>query len=600
MSFRKRNRKEEEEQIIHMDVLKKLRYIFDKKQKMATVRLLFLIIIGTVFELLGVSAVQPLINVFLNRDALLEDGSIYRKCYDLFHLTDTTQLIVLLLAALITLYIVKNAYLIFMYNRQYKYIYSNMHILSARMMYSYLSRPYSYFTRKSSSELLRNVNQDISDFFGVIQALVQLATEGLVVLALVVYLFLKDRTITVSVGILLIILVVLFNKIYRVKLLRMGDKNRYYEAQVNKWVQQAFGGIKEVKVMNKEEFFYKEYDKAFQGRVHSEFVYHTLTTIPKPIIEAASMVALLGTAIVKIAMGTNLNYFIPTMSIFVVAAYRLLPSFNRITEYLGTIAYQKPAVTAIYNDLKEIESFGDKNKTSLSHEKGESLPLNRDIDINDLSFTYPDSDTKILDHVSFSIPRNSSVAFIGKSGAGKTTLADLILGILTPDGGCIYVDDININKNIDEWHRTIGYIPQSIYLLDDTVRANIAFGVPEDDIDEERLNNAIDKAQLRSTVDELQDGINTMVGERGIRFSGGQRQRIGIARALYAQPKVLVLDEATSSLDTETETAIMESIDALHGEITLIIIAHRLSTIKNCDKIYQIGDGKAQKVDSAD
>ncbi len=575
-----------------MDVLKKLNYIFDRKQKWETVGLLVLIVIGTVFELLGVSTIQPLINALMDRDRLLERGGIYVFIYDTFHLQNTTQLILFLMGLLIVVYVVKNLYLIFMYQQQYRYIYSNMRSLSTKMMHSYLSRPYSYFIEKSSAELLRNINQDTADFFGVIQAAVQLTTEGLVVCALIVYLFIKDKSITMAVGLLLGLLILIFQKVYKKRLLKRGEKNRQYEAEVNKWIQQAFGGIKEVKVMNREDFFFREYDRAYAGRVHSEYSYHTMIAIPKPIIEACAMGAMLGVAFIKVAVGVNLNHFIPTLSIFVVAAYRLLPSFNRITEYMGTIAYQMPAVTAIYEHLKEIEA-DEKESPAQTPEESGKLPIQSGIHVKDLSFRYPNADRLVLEHLNMEIPVNTSVAFIGQSGAGKTTLADLILGVLQPTGGGIYADQCDIAGDLGGWHRTIGYVPQNIYLLDDTIEANIAFGIPKDQVDRQKIQKAIDGAQLRATIDALPEGVETVVGERGIRFSGGQRQRIGIARALYAEPEVLVLDEATSALDNETEAAVMESIDALHGKMTLIIIAHRLSTIQNCDVVYEIADGKA-------
>lgn len=573
-----------------MDELKKLNYIFTKKQKRESVYMLILIVIGSMLELIGVSAIMPLINAIMKPDRILESVAC-RKIYEFLHLQNASQMIFVLLLMLILIYILKNAYLVFMYKQQYRYIYSNMRALSTKMMQCYLYQPYLFHVEKNSAELLRNINQDTGDFFGTIQALVHLATEGLVVIVLIMYLFVKDRSITMGIGVVMLVMLWMFRKVYKKYLLKTGDTNRYYEAQVTKWVQQAFGGIKEVKVMNKEDFFYHKYDDAYAGRVKSEYTYHTMTSIPKPVIEAACMVGLLGSVAIKIIRGVHPEYFVPTMSIFAVAAYRLLPSFNRITEYLGTITYQKPAIDAIYKDLKEIE---DLNKTRGMRERNvdsERLPFRHAITIKDLTFHYPNTHRLVLDHVDMVIDKNTSVAFIGQSGAGKTTLADLILGVLVPSGGCVLADDADIQKHLNEWHRTIGYIPQNIYLMDDTIRANIAFGIPDDQIDEIKLNNAVKRAQLSDVISELPQGLNTMVGERGIRFSGGQRQRIGIARALYNEPDVLVLDEATSALDNETEAAVMESIDALHGEMTLIIIAHRLSTTQNCDHIFEIGKG---------
>jgi len=571
-----------------LDVIRKMRYIFDREQKLQTLGVFILIVIGTGLELIGISVIRPLITGLMYQYKI-EREWWYQAIVRIFHISDFRYFIVLMMGGIVLIYLAKNAFLLYMYKRQYEYLYSNMRKLSTKMMKSYLSRPYSYFTQNSTSELLRNITQDTGDFFGVIRALVQLANEGFVVTALVIYLFIQDKSITIAVGLLLMVLVLLITKVYKVRLLQAGERNRYYEAEVNKWVQQAFGGIKEVKVMNKEDFFYNSYDQAYQGRVRSEYTYHTMVAIPKPMIEAVTIAALLGAAGLKILHGTHVDYFIPTFSTFIVAAYRMLPSFNRITEYLGAISYQKPAVSAIYHDLKEIDEYQRANQDHQADDKSVTpLSLRREIDIRHLSFRYPDGEQDVLTDISFPIKKNTSVAFIGPSGAGKTTLADLILGVLTPTGGGVFADDVNILDELNRWHRTIGYIPQNIYLMDDTIAANIAFGVAAKDIDEERLWNAIRRAQLFSTVDALPEKEKTQIGERGVKLSGGQRQRIGIARALYNEPEILVLDEATSALDNETEAAVMQSIDALHGEMTLIIIAHRLSTIRNCDVIYRI------------
>lgn len=574
-----------------MDEFRKLRYIFDHKQKVESVGILILIIIGSVVELLGVSTIQPFIKSIITPERLLLK-SPYKEIYAIFHMENTTQLILFMILALIVVYVLKNVYLIVEYMLQYKYIYSNMRALSTKMMRCYLDQSYSFHTRKNSSELLRNINQDTADFFGTIQALVKLATEGLTVVVLVVYLFVQDPSITIAMGVALAFMIGVFMQLYKRRLVRLGDRNRYYEAQVTKWVQQAFGGIKEVKVMNKEDFFYDRYDKAFEGRVHSEYTYHTMIAIPKPVLEVACMSALLCAIAIKLLRGTDPQYFIATVSTFAIAAARMLPSFNRITEYLGTIMYQKPAITAIYNDLKEIDEL-NRERAQRMDASAAKIPLERAIEIRDLSFHYPDGDRLILDHVTFDIKKNSSVAFIGASGAGKTTLADIILGVLEPTGGEVAADGANIQQHLNGWHQTIGYIPQTIYLMDDTIANNITFGVDPDSVDPDRLRRAVERAQLASFIDDLPEGLDTEVGERGVRLSGGQRQRIGIARALYNEPEVLILDEATSALDNETEAAVMESIDALHGEMTLIIIAHRLSTIQNCDLVYRIGDGKA-------
>ena len=281
---------------------------------------------------------------------------------------------------------------------------------------------------------------------------------------------------------------------------------------------------------------------------------------------------------------------------FAVAAFRLLPSFNRITNFLSIILFNKPAVDAVYHDLKEIEQI-EKGTNYNEKENVKRTQLKKKIEIRNVCFHYPESEQKVLDMVSFEIKKNQSVAFIGPSGAGKTTLADILLGALAPTYGEIKVDGENINENLRSWQKNLGYIPQTIYLMDDTIKNNIAFGIEESEIDQKKLEEAIEKAQLRDFIEALPEGLETEVGERGVKLSGGQRQRIGIARALYNDPDVLVLDEATSALDNDTEKAVMEAIENLSGSKTLIIIAHRLTTIQNCDIVFEVKEGKVKKVD---
>lgn len=575
-----------------MDVIRKLNYIFDAKQKRQIFWLFIVICIGSGLELMGVSVILPVIDGIMDPDKMLEEP-IYRWIYDTLRFSSLAPLILLLLISMILVYVIKNAFLIFMYNSQYKFIFENQRVLADRMVKCYMSQPYLFHVSKSSAELLRNINKDTGDFFGALQAGIKLLTELMVCLVLGVYLLIMDKTITISVVALLGIMLFLSMKVYKKYLLIMGDRNRYYEMTLNKWVQQAFGGIKEAKILNKEQFFYNKYDEAYRGHAKSEYSYHTLITIPKPMIETICICGMLGAIAIKFWRGANITYFVPIISIFAIAAFRLLPSFNRITEYMGTIMYQKSAINSIYNDLKEVDELNKiKNQ---NQKKVHSLTFDTAVRMEDLSFRYPRAEKDVISHLNLTIEKKSSVAFIGQSGAGKTTLADILLGLLEPTAGTVTVDGTNIFDNLNGWHKIIGYIPQNIYLMDDTIRNNIAYGEDEGTIDEERVKYAVEQAQLSELIGELEEGLDTQIGEMGVRLSGGQRQRIGIARALYHNPEILVLDEATSALDNETEKAVMESIEALHGKMTLVIIAHRLSTIKNCDYIYEIGNGKAER-----
>lgn len=292
---------------------------------------------------------------------------------------------------------------------------------------------------------------------------------------------------------------------------------------------------------------------------------------------------------VKVALGADAVTFIPTITVFAVAAFRMLPSANRMAEYLSRIMFSKPAIDAIYHDLQEIDRLTENLKTI---EDTDEISFEKEIRVENISFHYPGTEKEVFSHASLVIPKNKSVAFIGPSGQGKTTLADIILGLLEPQEGAVLVDGKDIRRGMHAWNRKLGYIPQSISLLDASIRDNILFGIEREEIDEGRLWEALREAQLKEFIDTLEDGLDTVIGEGGVRLSGGQRQRIGIARALYHNPQVLVLDEATSALDNDTEAAVMEAIDYLAGSKTLIIIAHRLSTIQNCDLVYTIEGGR--------
>lgn len=311
-------------------------------------------------------------------------------------------------------------------------------------------------------------------------------------------------------------------------------------------------------------------------------------------MEAVCVSALLAVVAFKLMRGTHSAYFVSTLSVFAIAAFRLLPSINRIANYMSVIMFNKPAIDAVYHDLKQIDELNLKKYDIITTQN--KLSIKDKISVKNLYFKYPDADTYVLDNVSFDILKNQSTALIGPSGAGKTTLADIILGALQPTAGGVFVDDKNIMEYMQGWHENLGYIPQTIYLMDDSIRNNVAFGIDEEYIDNTKVERALRQAQLWEFVLGLEKGLDTEIGEGGVRLSGGQRQRIGIARALYNDPEVLILDEATSALDSDTENAVMEAIDSLSGNKTLIIIAHRLTTIRNCNVTYEVKGAGVRKV----
>lgn len=571
-------------------MLKKINYVLDKKQKIHLIMLLFIIFIGAFVELLGVSAILPVVNIALTPEVVDETWYLI-LIKKIMGFDSASQMIIFLSSIIIAIYIVKNLYITFMYSQQYKFIYGNQRKLATKLLDCYMHQKYQFHVSKNVAELQRNVTTDVNGFYTVVLYVLQFTAEVSVCAVLVIYLGVADLVTTLVVAALVVVFLLFFFGFFKKVLVKKGQENREYNVIVSKWILQAFAGIKEIKVTNSEQYFVHNYNQSYKKYATIQRQQSMLTFMPRPIMETVCICGLLLAVIVKLLQdGSDITSFIPTLTVFAVAAFRMLPSFNRITGYMGGIMFNKPSIDAVYKDLKEIEVLMKEQEKE--EQSTIAIELNKEIRVNDVSFKYPESKRMILDHANLSIKKNTSVAFIGSSGAGKTTLADLILGLFEPINGKITVDDIDIRNHMKSWHQCIGYIPQNIYLMDDTIKANITFGIDEDRIDEQAINKALKEAQLDELINSLPDGLETVIGDRGVKLSGGQRQRIGIARALYRNPRVLVLDEATSALDNETEKDVMEAIDGLHGTRTLIVIAHRLSTIKNCDEIYEVGNGK--------
>ena len=561
----------------------------DRRQKIKLFFLLLIIFIGALVELLGVSAILPLVNVALEPSTI--DATWYLAMIrDWFGFTQTSQMMLFLAVFLMVVYVLKNLYVTFMYNEQYRFIFDNQRFLAVKMMDAYMHQNYLFHVSKNVAELQRNVTEDVNGFYTAVLSTLQLLAESSVCVVLVLFLMKTDIVTTLVVAALIGVFTLLVGVVSKKILVKKGRINRDLCIRLNKWILQSFSGIKEIKVMNREKFFLNNYDSTYHKFTIIQRQQSMLTFISRPIMETVCICGLLLTVIVKIAVqNVDVKSFIPTLTVFAIAAFRMLPSFNRMSGYISMIMFDKPSIDVLYEDLVEIEEI---RKNQVKEEEGVSkLSLKKGISLENVSFKYPENEKCVLKNINMHIKPNSSIALIGASGAGKTTLADVILGILEPQEGNIYIDNQDISENMSSWHRSIGYIPQTIYLMDDTIRANIAFGVAEDKIDDEAMQKALKEARLDEFVKSLPDGLDTIVGDRGVKLSGGQRQRIGIARALYQQPEILILDEATSALDNDTEKEVMEAIDGLHGDRTLIIIAHRLSTIKNCDVIYEVAGG---------
>lgn len=572
-----------------LNTIKKLFYIFNRRQKIEIIFLVIMIVIGAVFELLGITAILPFITIAMNPSQTFDNERLF-YLYSILEFDSINDFLAFISICLIFIYIIKNVYLIYMNKQIFAFSYDNQRKLSDRLLSSYLKQPYIFFVNHNAATLIRNVRQDTSQMFDTILSSLQLAVELVVSLSLFVFLLIQDTTITLFVGTILILFVVFVMRIIKKKIGWYGSDCRVAWAEMDKWMLQTFGGIKEIKIKGSEKFFEEKVDSEKKRWVENQKRYQLLSYIPKPALETVCIGSVLIVVTMKLLAGIDSKYFVATISVFAVAAFRLLPSFNRITGYISRIMFNRASVFAVYNDLKEVEYLEKKYKETVGSVK--EIEYFDTYRIENLTYRYPEGENDVLSNADFALPKNKSVALIGSSGSGKTTLADIILGLLTPQQGLFSVDGVDITNNIKQWQKHLGYVPQTIYLLDDTIENNIAFAVPEGEVDEERLENAIRDAQLCDYINSLPEGVKTVVGEGGVKLSGGQRQRIGIARALYTNPEVLILDEATSALDYETEQAVMDAIDNLGGKKTIVIIAHRLTTIRNCDYVYEVKDQK--------
>lgn len=579
-------------------MVSKLRYIFSHKEKMQLIGILAIVIIGSFMELLGVSVFMPFIQILLDPNSI-QTNELLNYFYTLLGFTTVEAYLSAIAIMICFVYLFKNIYLTFMQNTMLNFSYKTRMNLATRLLTTYMSQPYTFHLGKNIAELQRNLQYDTNQFMLLVNAALQLLAECAVIGCLGFYLFHTSHSITLVIMVLLAICVGLFFMISKKVSTRLGRENEENNAKLYQWINQSLGGIKEVKVLNREGFFVNSYKKVYKRLIKGAKNNEILAAIPKYIVETVCMVGMLIAIIIKMYFGRNdFQAFVVQLSAFAVAAFRLLPSVGKLNAYINSVMYSKSSLDLIYRDLKEIENC--KMIDFKERKEVEEWNLENKIELKNIAYHYPDSNKLVLSDVSFSIKKGETIALIGSSGAGKTTLADILLGLLQPVKGTILVDGKNIYDNMDAWHRMLGYIPQTIYLSDDTIRNNIAFGIKEEDIDDEAIKDALKKAQLYDFVQTLEKGVDTFVGDRGVRLSGGQRQRIGIARALYYNPEVLILDEATSALDNETETAVMEAIESLKGMKTMVIIAHRLTTLKNADVIYEVGDGKVWKRNKSD
>lgn len=577
-------------------LFKKLGSILDKKQKRSILGLMILILIGGLLETLGVSLVLPLISAILDKESFSQNKYVV-DVMRIFGITSVDVVIYTLLFALMAMYVVKNSYLIWLTYMQSRFVNSNRCRCTTNLLSQYLNRPYEYYLYAETSDILRTIYGDMDNIFNLLLQCMNLAAEVVVSVCLGLFLLLIDfKMMMVIVG-LLFVVTIFVTKVLKPKLHNVGEGARESQASLYKWILQSVTGIKDVKVLNKEEYFTRKYYGSSKEYANYQVKNNVLTNIPRLLIETVAIVGILAYVAVAMAAGVPMSSLLPLISAFALAAMRLLPSVNRVNTYIANISYYEPALDYIYENV-DTAGLGEQKlvkrfeSEELDSSRKSSLTMKKSIELTGITFAYPNTDKNIFTDANMSIPVGKSVGVMGPSGAGKTTIVDVLLGLLKTKKGEIACDERDIFEDYSGWLSHVGYIPQNIYMLDDSIRNNIAFGVKESDIDDDRVWEVLKQAQMKEFVEAQPEGLDSQIGERGVRISGGQRQRLGIARALYHDPELLVFDEATSALDNDTETAIMEAIDTLHGQKTMVIIAHRLRTIENCDIIYEVKDEK--------
>ena len=573
------------------ELLVKFNKVLNKKQKSRVVVLIFMILIGAILETLGVSMIYPLVESVVMPDSA-QTSAMVSLAFQLFGIEQMEDFVFMMLIALIVIFIAKNVYMVLMYYVQYSFICNSQYRISRDLLKVYLNRSYEFYLNASTADILRTVYADSTGIFNLLLQCMQLMTELMIALFLGAYLLVIDPVMTMVVGGLLIGMTLLSMKFIKPRIGRIGEESRQQQSKMYKTIIQTINSAKDVKVYAKEDAFlefYKKYGRRYYTLSRDNQV---LSAVPRLAIEAISISGVLAYMAVMLKMGHSVNSMVPQLSAFAVAAVRLLPSASRINTYLANIAYYKPTLDYVYDHVELPENVDEKAAEIKAVQNTRKMPFNDCLKVNHIFYKYPNTEKYIFEDANMVVPVGKSIGIMGPSGAGKTTVVDIILGLLQLEGGNITCDGRNIEEDYPAWLANIGYIPQTINMMDDSIRANIAFGVDTEDINDERIWQVLEEAQLADFVRSLPEGVETVIGERGVRISGGQRQRIGIARALYHNPEILVLDEATSALDNDTEAAIMEAIEHFHGKKTMLIIAHRLKTIENCDIIYKVENGK--------
>ncbi len=557
--------------------------------------LLAMMFVAAALEAVGLGVVMPFV-ALLERPSLVQESRVLRWGAQSLGLTTPPQVMMVAGGALLAVFFAKNVFMALVIRAQMRFVYNRMTLVARALLLSYLRRPYTFHLQKNSAELVRAVVNDCSAvFYAGVPSAFTIVVETLTCAAIGLTLFALEPMAVSVVGVLIGGSAYYFQSLYRRRSTALGGQVREATGEMVRHANQAFGGIKEARIIGCEATFADEFDRSNRAHAEATRQQRTLIHLPRQVLETFGVAGIVATTVIVLARGTSPERVLPVLGVMALAVVRMLPSVMRILGAIGEVRYYSPTVTAFLSDLAAVDSEATRDTGA------QPLAFERAITLTDVGYTYPEAHAPSLAGVSLEIRRGEAIAFVGGTGAGKTTLADVLIGLLEPSAGRIEVDGVPLQKStVRPWQKLIGYISQQVYLCDDTLRRNIALGVPDGQIDEARLRQAVTIARLDELVASLPQGLETSVGERGVRLSGGQRQRIGIARAMYLDPPVLVLDEATSALDNVTEQQVVEAIEAARTRRTMIVIAHRLSTVRRCDRLVVMSAGRVEHVGTWD
>jgi ATP-binding cassette, subfamily B, bacterial PglK len=566
-----------------LTIARKLRALLTPAQRRSALVLLGFMFIGMALETLGVGLIIPTITLLTQSD--LTQYPAARTWIERVGNPGRSALIVWAMLTLTAVYLLKNLFLSFLSWWQTRFAFSIDMELSQRLFSTYLRQPYTFHLQRNSAQLFHNVANEVSLFTAMITHTILLVTEGLVLLGIGLLLLWVQPVGALVVAVVLGGAAIAFHRATRKQISRWGELRYYHSEQSVQHLMQGLGGAKDVKLLGRETEFLDQFKLHNVANARVGQWMTVMQSVPRLGLELLMVAGLATLVITMLAQDTDVALIVPTLGLFAAAAFRFTPSVNRVLIAVQSLRYEVVVLDTLTTELSLSAP------APIARAGRDSARFRESVTLENVSFSYANSATPALSVVSIRIGHGESVGLIGASGSGKSTLVDVLLGLLTPDRGHVLVDGRDIQADLRAWQDQIGYVPQSIYLTDDTLRRNVAFGLADAQIDDAAVQRALDAAQLSEFIAGLPEGMNTFVGERGIRLSGGQRQRIGIARALYHDPDVLVLDEATSSLDIAAEQSVMSAVEKLQGRKTILIVAHRLSTVANCDRLYRLENG---------